>query len=319
MVSDAKSQFVPLPGSREHVNERINQCIVSFGSNLGSRRELVAVAAAKIAASDVVLSAGQLQTSRLFETPPIGGPEGQEPFLNAIGVFETTASARGVLDLLQTLELELGRQRLRRWDARSIDLDVILHGQLVGGTTGLVVPHPRYTARQFVLRPACDVAAHFRDPRFGWTLAQLAEHLEAAVPSLALVSGPQELRGLLCQRLADEFGVTIRRSPDVPGGAEFDGRTPWACDFLPEPPEEVGSDFQSLSQQPRVPRLLVRLQRPTDQSGWPAPHLMWPSGWRWPEYRLEIDDLDWAVRELASAFDSMRCDAEPVTTDGNWW
>ena len=43
--------------------------------------------------------------------------------------------------------------------------------------SSLIVPHPRYTARQFVLQPACDVAAHYRDPRFGWTLERLARHL----------------------------------------------------------------------------------------------------------------------------------------------
>jgi 2-amino-4-hydroxy-6-hydroxymethyldihydropteridine diphosphokinase len=46
---------------------------------------------------------------------------------------------------------------------------------------------------------------------------------------------------------------------------------------------------------------------------------MWPSGWRWPEYRLEIDDLNWAVSEVASALASMRCPVKPVTNDGKWW
>ena len=143
------------------------QCLISFGSNLGDRDRLIAEAAQQIAASGVT---AELRTSRLFETPPIGGPHGQEPFLNAVAAFDTRASAREILQLLQRVEQQLGRQRRRRWDARSIDLDVVLHGELVGGGTGLIVPHPRYTAREFVLEPACDVAAHYRDPRFGWTL-----------------------------------------------------------------------------------------------------------------------------------------------------
>jgi 2-amino-4-hydroxy-6-hydroxymethyldihydropteridine diphosphokinase len=46
---------------------------------------------------------------------------------------------------------------------------------------------------------------------------------------------------------------------------------------------------------------------------------MWPGGWQWPEYRLEVDDLDWAVSEVASALESMRCPVHPVTADGQWW
>ena len=118
---------------------RVSQCLVSFGSNLGTRESLVARAAEQIAASEWVSS---FRASRLFETPPIGGPGGQEPFLNAVAAFETSASAREILSLLQTIEDQLGRRRRRRWDARSIDLDVVMHGELVGGGTGLIVPHP---------------------------------------------------------------------------------------------------------------------------------------------------------------------------------
>jgi 2-amino-4-hydroxy-6-hydroxymethyldihydropteridine diphosphokinase len=46
---------------------------------------------------------------------------------------------------------------------------------------------------------------------------------------------------------------------------------------------------------------------------------MWPRSGHWPEYRLEINDLEWAVNELGSAFASMRCPVRPVTDDGNWF
>ncbi|MCA9137742.1 MAG: 2-amino-4-hydroxy-6-hydroxymethyldihydropteridine diphosphokinase [Planctomycetales bacterium] len=313
---------LPLPGQQAPRHKQISQCVISFGSNLGDRRELIAAAARRIAECDLILAGDALRTSRLFETPPIGGPGGQEPFLNAIGVFQTQSPARAVLDLLQHLESDLGRQRRLRWDARSIDLDVVLYGNLVGGTAGLVVPHPRYTARQFVLRPACDVAAHFRDPRFGWTLHELSEHLSADVPSLALVTGRKETRELLCHRLAEEHGIAIRtanRFHFFAGASE----NRWVSDFLPTLPARP----QSQSDHPKLPissltglpRLLVRIQQSSAADRWPAPHQMWPGGWRWPEYRLEIDDIDWAVSELASALDSMRCSAEPVTEDGHWW
>lgn len=344
-----------------------SQCLISFGSNLGDRHALIADAAKAVARLPMV---DGLQASRLFETPPIGGPSGQEPFLNAVAAFDTEASAREMLDCLQAIETDLGRKRRQRWGARAIDLDVVLHGELVGGGTGLIVPHPRYTARQFVLQPACDVAAHYRDPRFGWTLERLAKHIDQGTPSLALVGGDQAIREELCVRLATQFGITIFAARPFPErmkvvgnaparvsharptlgevgssdpsvgpatvtgrklGSKFQGpeagqidsdicgvkaeRGPWVSAFLPPLPRLTSPETDSVS----VPRLVVRMQSTTDQTRWPAPHQMWPAGWRWPEYRLEIDDLDWAVSELASALSSMRCPVEPVTADGAWW
>lgn len=356
----------------------VSQCLVSFGSNLGDRHQLIADAAKLLAHSGVALATEDqpgLRTSRLFETPPIGGPGGQEPFLNAVAAFDTHASAREILELLQTLENKLGRERRRRWDARSIDLDVVLHGQLVGGGTGLIVPHPRYTARQFVLQPACDVAAHYRDPRFGWTLERLTQHLDAGVPSLALVGGDLETRAEICRLLEENHHVltfaaralprpmeviantpvAVHPSGDVGGdgglGADKStsevekllaearrknqagekresdewcepgdpiisiGDQPWVSAYLPKLPS-LSSEATKLE---TVPRLVARMHHTTSETQWPAPHQMWPAGWRWPEYRLEIDDLQWAASEIASAMQSMRCEVAPVTDDGDWW
>lgn len=316
------------------------QCLISFGSNLGNRDALLAEAARLINDS---ADLDRLRTSRLFETPPIGGPSGQEPFLNAVAAFDTNASARDILALLQQIEHRLGRRRRQRWDARPIDLDVVLHGELIGGGTGLIVPHPRYTVRQFVLQPACDVAADYCDPRFGWTLKRLARHLNEGLPSLALVGGDQATRELICQRLSAEHGIqtfaarpmaepmaVIGNAPAaLRGPAEdlepaagptaqrivLDEEQPWVSAFIPPLP----SLESPLTSAPDVPRLVARLQSATPQSRWPAPHQIWPSLRQWPEYRLEIDDLDWAVSEVASALESMRCPVKPVTEDGGWW
>ena len=280
--------------------------------------------------------------------------------------------------MLQQTEQKLGRQRKIRWDARSIDLDVVLHGELVGGGTGLIVPHPRYTARQFVLQPACDVAAHYRDPRFGWTIQQLAEHLEAAAPSIALVGGSESLRIELCDQTErglrnhdlpnGSFSSRIHcvdqpvGSPAIPAPRNNSDKSPHPADPQPPPfaatPRQVGDKRannsqagaersrsnptgeawvsglvphleNSLGEQKHslepvqsgqlVPRLIGRIQSSSENSPWPAPHQMWPSGWNWPEYRLEIDDKKWAVCELFSAIDSMRCPVKPITEDGHWW
>lgn len=342
------------------------QCLISFGSNLGDRDGVIAEAARLVASSPLV---DGLQTSRLFTTPPVGGPDGQEPFLNAVGAFDTRASAREILGLLQKIENDLGRKRLTRWGARCIDLDVVLHGELVGGGTGLIVPHPRYTSRRFVLEPACDVAAHYRDPRFGWTIRRLTDHLATGAPSLALTGDDEATRHLICRRLSDDYGIQTfaakpiaapmtvvgnapaapeprpeSRQPADPGGSiDVNGDVPWVSEFIPELPAvhchpepcdlaipmdhiaqpKMDSSAESRFNDPMasfsVPRLVARLQRTTPQTRWPAPHQMWPAGWQWPEYRLEVDDIDWAVAEVASALQSMRCDVTPATSDGDWW
>ena len=269
----------PLPGQSPPQHVQVSQCVVSFGSNLGDRQELIAEAAARLASDPVVLD-GDLRTSRLFQTPPIGGPGGQEPFLNAVGMFVTHASAREVLSVLQRIEQQLGRRRRLRWDARSIDLDVVLHGSLVGGASNLVVPHPRYPARQFVLLPACDVAAELRDPRFGWTLSEMSEHLAADTPSLALVGADQAFRSMLCHRLSEEHGVAIRSAqrgwqrltanefgsadevgqshagelsqPIVDGEAALlsEQEVPWVCDGVPwgQPHSAVPAESAKVAQ-----------------------------------------------------------------------
>lgn len=317
------------------------QCLISFGSNLGNRNALMAEAARSIDESPLV---NQLRASRLFETPPIGGPDGQEPFLNAVAAFETPSSARDILALLQRIEEGLGRRRRQRWDARPIDLDVVLHGELVGGGTGLIVPHPRYTVRQFVLQPACDVAADYCDPRFGWTLKRLAQHLNEGVPSLALVGSDEPTRAQLCRRLQAEHGIQVfqarpmsqpmavignapaamrdrpqdigdSNSPETTQSVTVTRDEPWVSAFIPPLPSLDSPQTAARD----VPRLVARMQSATPENRWPAPHQIWPTLRCWPEYRLEVDDLDWAVSELASALASMRCPVVPVTDDGNWW
>lgn len=311
------------------------QCLVSFGANLGTRESAIAAAARELSAIPEVAN---FRASRLYETPPIGGPSGQDPFLNGVAAFDTTAGARRVLGWLQDLENRLGRVRDHRWAARSIDLDVVLHGNLIGGASDLTVPHPRYTARRFVLRPACDVAADYRDPRFGWTLRQLAEHLESGNASMALLGSDVATRAELCHRLSARFSIcTFAENPlptpmavigNAPAGSlqrvqptqstsgpmiAVEDDSPWVSAFVgPLSIAEAGSDRN-------VPRLIARMQWTSPEQRWPAPHNIWPSTSGWPEYRLEVDDLDWAAGEVASALASMRCPIKPITDDGHWW
>lgn len=96
--------------------------------------------------------------SPLYETEPVGGPENQDAYLNAVVELDTTRSPRQLLELARSLEAAAGRVRGERWGPRTLDVDVLLAGSLEVDESDLVVPHPRMWERRFVLAPLSDLA-----------------------------------------------------------------------------------------------------------------------------------------------------------------
>ena len=101
-----------------------------------------------------------LQWSPLFRTPPVGGPPGQPDYLNAVLLVEAEGvgapqpdRAERLLERLQALELQFGRERWERWGPRSLDLDLLWWGGLQCSGERLVLPHPLWNQRPFVLAP----------------------------------------------------------------------------------------------------------------------------------------------------------------------
>jgi 2-amino-4-hydroxy-6-hydroxymethyldihydropteridine diphosphokinase len=99
-----------------------------------------------------------LQWSPLFRTAPVGGPRGQPDYVNAVLLVRGDGCpeerrALEVLDRLQQLELRFGRERRERWGPRSLDLDLLWWGELVCRGECLVLPHPLWSQRPFVLAP----------------------------------------------------------------------------------------------------------------------------------------------------------------------
>ncbi len=180
------------------------RCLIGLGSNLGDRRALLDRAVARLAAG------GRFQVvarSRPIETAPVGGPPGQPPFLNAALVSETSLGPGEVLAELHQIEAELGRRRDERWAARTVDLDLLLYGDLVLDTERLVLPHPRMAFRRFVLEPAAEVAAEMVHPVIGWTIAELLDHLNTAAPYVAIAGAIGAGKTLLAEQLAERLGA----------------------------------------------------------------------------------------------------------------
>lgn len=95
--------------------------------------------------------------SPLYETKPVGVTD-QPDFLNAVIRIETVLGPRALLDLCQTIELRLGRERTIKWGPRVIDIDILLYDDLTIAESGLVVPHPRMIERAFVLVPLAEMS-----------------------------------------------------------------------------------------------------------------------------------------------------------------
>ncbi len=96
--------------------------------------------------------------SPVYESQPVGGPEGQGPYLNAVVELATERTPRQLLELARTLEDRAGRVRTERDGPRTLDVDVLLVGDETVDEPDLVVPHPRMWRRRFVLAPLSDLA-----------------------------------------------------------------------------------------------------------------------------------------------------------------
>ena len=147
---------------------------ISLGSNLGDRRAHLEWAVSRLAG---VL--GPLRVSSVIETEPVDVPSPQPPYLNAVAVGETTMAADEVIALLLRMERERGRERLAPKAPRTLDLDLILYGDVVLDSPPLVLPHPRFRERRFVLEPLAEVAPEWRDPVTGKTVGELLGELES--------------------------------------------------------------------------------------------------------------------------------------------
>ena len=134
---------------------------LSIGSTLDDRLAALRNARAAIAAlPDVTL----LASSPLYETEPVGVPEEYADlrFYNAILVIGTSLDAHRLFHALQDIENALGRKRqlFRQNTPRTIDIDLIYYDGQTIRSGGLVVPHPRWTKRRFVLQPLADVRGY---------------------------------------------------------------------------------------------------------------------------------------------------------------
>jgi 2-amino-4-hydroxy-6-hydroxymethyldihydropteridine diphosphokinase len=144
---------------------------IALGSN---RRGRHGAPSATVRAAAAAIGAKRLSRIRL--TPALG-PAGRG-FANAVALVESALDPTALLAELKRVERAFGRRGGRRWGPRILDLDIILwsEGPWEGG--GLVVPHPEFRRRRFVLEPLAEIAAGWRDPISGAFPRQLLHRLD---------------------------------------------------------------------------------------------------------------------------------------------
>jgi 2-amino-4-hydroxy-6-hydroxymethyldihydropteridine diphosphokinase len=126
---------------------------IGLGGNLGDAAATVRAAAAELAETAGV---GSCALSPLYRSAPVDttGPD----FINAVARIETTLAPLDLLDALQAMETHHGRQRPYYHAPRTLDLDLLLYGDVHMNDPRLILPHPRMHERAFVLRPLADLA-----------------------------------------------------------------------------------------------------------------------------------------------------------------
>ena len=154
----------------------VTKALISLGTNLGDRESNLSRAWELLGQVPGVRT---LRLSRFYETEAVTlMPDSlQPPYLNAVGLLETELQPLELLQAMQQIEQQLGRVRTERWGPRTIDLDLLLFGDMELQTVRLTIPHPRMTERRFVLEPAAEIVPQMRLPVNGKTILQLLTDL----------------------------------------------------------------------------------------------------------------------------------------------
>lgn len=152
----------------------LNTAYLLFGSNLGNRKENIEKAIA-------LLSSAHLNFEKLssyYVTEPWGKKD-QPEFYNLVARINTTFSATDLLRKINIIEKELGRQRIRKWEERIIDIDILFYNDEIIVSEDLKIPHPFLHQRRFTLIPLAEVTdEEFKHPVLNLTVAGLLQYCE---------------------------------------------------------------------------------------------------------------------------------------------
>lgn len=163
---------------------------IGFGSSLGNRVFWIEWALQKLALHPELTFS---KTSRGYRTPPMAGGRANGWFLNSVARFETTLSPSQLLEIAKDLERQADRRRDVFWGDRTLDIDVLIFGDLILDEASLKVPHPAFLARPFVTTPLLEIDPNVKDPRSGKYVKQNAHRIGPRAVPIVVVAAPTKL------------------------------------------------------------------------------------------------------------------------------
>lgn len=164
---------LPLDTVSVQITRKWHEVYVALGSNMGNKKEYIEKAVETLTEMEDC----QVEcVSQLIVTEPYGEVE-QDEFLNGALKLWTLLEAGELLERLQEIEKEAGRERLIHWGPRTLDLDILLYDDEIIEKRDLCVPHVDMQNRQFVLKPMSEIAPYKRHPVYGKTMKELLDDL----------------------------------------------------------------------------------------------------------------------------------------------
>jgi 2-amino-4-hydroxy-6-hydroxymethyldihydropteridine diphosphokinase len=144
-----------------------------LGGNLGNRQLML-----QQAIEQVGEQVGKVvKTSSVYETAA-WGKTNQPDYLNQVIEVQTKLSPQQVLAKILAIELTMGRQRIEKWGARTIDIDILFYSNIIINQPGLIIPHPELQNRRFTLEPLAEIAPGFLHPVVLKQILQLKNELQ---------------------------------------------------------------------------------------------------------------------------------------------
>lgn len=152
----------------------MNRTYIALGSNLNQPIQQLNDAVTALASLE---NTQLIKVSSFYQSKPLG-PQDQPDYVNAVACLDTTLTPLELLDKLQSIEQQQGRVRLRRWGERTLDLDILLYGNLILESERLTIPHYAMTEREFVIIPLFELAPDLIMP----TGTALQDHYQNLLP-----------------------------------------------------------------------------------------------------------------------------------------
>ena len=155
--------------------ESQTQVAIALGSNLGESLATLENAIQTLAKTDGIILTSY---SSWYTTKPVGPP--QPNYLNGCALLKVELNPQELLKTLLSIEQKFGRVRKEHWGARTLDLDLILYGDLILDTPNLQIPHPRMRERAFVLVPLAEIAPNWLEPVSNKKIIELLKEVDCS-------------------------------------------------------------------------------------------------------------------------------------------